>query len=81
MLNVYHHYFVMDSMDYYVQTWQDKMRHQLQWCITPLNKALGIKVGSVLKNSGNSLFNGHCNFSFGLKEAEINGFKDGRGQN
>jgi len=28
----------------------DKVRHQLQWCITPLNKALGIEVGGVLEN-------------------------------
>ena len=45
-----------------VQTWQDKVGHRLQWFITPLNKALRIKVGRVLKNSGNSLFNGHWNF-------------------
>ena len=57
------------------------MEHRLQWFITPINKALRIKVGMVLKNSGNSLFNGTEIFSFGLKEAEINGFKDGWGQN
>ena len=43
----------------HVQTRPDKVRHLLQWCITPLNKALGINVGGVLENSGNSLFNGH----------------------
>ena len=47
------------ALKYQLQTRPDKVRHLLQWCITPLNKALGIKVGGVLENSGNSLFNGH----------------------
>ena len=50
---------VPELVELTLQTRPDKVRHLLQWCITPLNKALGIKVGGVLENSGNSLFNGH----------------------
>ena len=44
--------------------------------ITPLWKGLEIKVGGVLKNSGNSLSDRHQNFSFDLLEAEKIGSKD-----
>ena len=38
-----------------------------------------LKVGWVLKNSGNSLFDRHWNLQFGQRKAEIIGFKEGWG--
>ena len=45
--------------------------------ITPLWKGLGLNVGSVLKNSGNSLSDRPQNFQFDLLEAEKIGSKVG----
>ena len=39
------------------------------WCINPLNKALGFKVGSVLKNSGIFLSDVHWDFPIRTRES------------
>ena len=50
-----------------------RLRHKtsrfFHWCITSLKNLLWIKVGWVLKNSGNSLDDGHWDFSIWTRES------------
>ena len=50
----------------YIQTLQDKVRHLLLVHNSP-QQATGINVRSVLKNLGNSLFNGHWDLLIGTE--------------